>query len=113
MGHEEEYRWQWIGIMTHYRVNIAKVRRNKPRRLSYNREEIVITESERWYNDYSQCATAAELINVNDMSIPDSWGLELRIISRLKIACTPKVEDTSRADSEESRHPRNMPSIKR
>ena len=84
MDNEEEYRWQWIGIMTHYRVNIPRVQRHKPRRLSYTQEEIVIADSDRWYDNYDQCAAAAKRININDIGIPDSWGIELRIISRVK-----------------------------
>ena len=117
MTYKKQYRWQWIGIMTHYRVNIAQKVRHKARRYTYTQEEIVITESERWYSDYRQCVTAAKRINVNDIGIPDSWGLELRIISRYKIIASTlkKVKNTSLADNRERARTssRNTQSIKR
>ena len=78
----QEYRWQWVGIMTHYHVNIPEVQRHKPKRISFTQEEIIIMESNQWYDSYHQCTEAAKQ---SDVDIPDSWGLELRIISRDKI----------------------------
>ena len=71
-----KFKWQWIGIITQFPDNIPDLIKNT----QYPNKQIVLKESNIWHDDYNLCQEHAH--QNNDIDIPDSWGLELTIISK-------------------------------
>lgn len=70
-----KFKWQWVGIMTQLPDNLADLTKNT----HFPNNKIILKQSSVWFKDYHTCQENA--YEHNDIDIPDSWGLELCIVS--------------------------------
>ena len=69
-----QYRWQWVLTVTRVPENIQTN--------YFQGQRIILAESKESYDVKDKAITAANLSPVCDMDYPDSWGLELIIVTK-------------------------------
>ena len=77
----QEFTWQWVCLIPRHSQIVEKgPAMDKKVSLEIELEEVIMCESDKWFNSEIDCRAAAEA-NC-DFDYPSCWGLELRIKTR-------------------------------